>query len=263
MPSTLGIVASGWTTVLSLAPALWLDASDTATITAVGGAVSQWDDKSGNGRHVTQGVAAAQPITGSATLNGRNVIEFQSDYLTAASVTPWQFMHDGTTPWTVVYVGRPGLTANPNALYGICGTQGVTNANVGAYLSMDDRIGSSRNNAIFGAVSNGGAAVVTAVTNDTLTPNVVHLVRAQYDPGNATASARFSAWVDRGSLISGNAATGTPSTAAATYPLQIGAMGNNSSPLTGRIAELFIVPRALTTDEIAAVENYVLMKWGI
>ena len=34
---------------------LWLDASDSSTITEVSGAVSQWDDKSGNGNHVSQG----------------------------------------------------------------------------------------------------------------------------------------------------------------------------------------------------------------
>ena len=33
---------------------LWLDASDAASITSSGGLVSQWSDKSGNGRHATQ-----------------------------------------------------------------------------------------------------------------------------------------------------------------------------------------------------------------
>jgi hypothetical protein len=61
---------------LDLSPALWLDASDTATITASSGSVSQWNDKSGNARHVTQGTAAAQPTTAAAAQNGLNVLSF-------------------------------------------------------------------------------------------------------------------------------------------------------------------------------------------
>lgn len=56
--------------------ALWLDASDTATITQSAGAVSQWNDKSGNANHATQGMAANQPSTNTRTINGRNVIDF-------------------------------------------------------------------------------------------------------------------------------------------------------------------------------------------
>jgi len=49
---------------------LWLDASDSSTITESGGSVSQWDDKSGNGNHITQGNVFLQP-----TVNG-NQIDF-------------------------------------------------------------------------------------------------------------------------------------------------------------------------------------------
>ncbi len=55
---------------------LWLDAADTDTITDVAGAVSQWDDKSGNINHATQGIGVSQPTTGSVSLNGLNSLEF-------------------------------------------------------------------------------------------------------------------------------------------------------------------------------------------
>lgn len=54
----------------------WYDASDAATITSSGGAVSQLSDKSGIGNHLTQGTGAKQPTTGTRTQNGRNVIDF-------------------------------------------------------------------------------------------------------------------------------------------------------------------------------------------
>lgn len=58
--------------------ALWLDASDSATV-AIGTGVSQWSDKSGNARHATQGTAASQPSYLSNQLNGKNAIRFTTD----------------------------------------------------------------------------------------------------------------------------------------------------------------------------------------
>jgi hypothetical protein len=64
---------------LDLSPVVWLDAADATTITASLGAVSQWNDKSGNGFHVTQAFGARQPLTGAATINGLNVLTFDGN----------------------------------------------------------------------------------------------------------------------------------------------------------------------------------------
>ncbi len=62
--------------------ALWLDASDAGTITHSAGSVSQWDDKSGNNNHVTQGTASRQPTTNSVTIGSKNAIDFDgSDFM--------------------------------------------------------------------------------------------------------------------------------------------------------------------------------------
>lgn len=58
---------SAWTPAdLGAGLALWLDADDAATITLNGSNVSQWRDKSGNGWHMSQAIAASQPayVTG-------------------------------------------------------------------------------------------------------------------------------------------------------------------------------------------------------
>lgn len=82
----LGMIAAGgsssaWSP-LSLGSLLWSlwQPSDAATLTLVSGAASQLDDKSGNGRHVTQGTAGNRPTT--TTING----------LTALSFAPTQFL---------------------------------------------------------------------------------------------------------------------------------------------------------------------------
>jgi len=46
--------AEAWTPA-EIDTELWLDASDAGTVTQSSGAVSQWNDKSGNARHVSQG----------------------------------------------------------------------------------------------------------------------------------------------------------------------------------------------------------------
>lgn len=67
--------------------AVWLDASDPATITEVSGAVSQWDDKSGNARNATQGNAANRPTVAAANQNGLDALLFDgaTEYLGIAS----------------------------------------------------------------------------------------------------------------------------------------------------------------------------------
>lgn len=68
----------------------WYDASDTASITQSSGAVSQWNDKSGNLRHLLQGTGARQPTTAVDTINGFNVLKFvrgNNSFLSVTGVT--------------------------------------------------------------------------------------------------------------------------------------------------------------------------------
>lgn len=64
-----------WTPA-EITTAAWYDASDSDTITESGGSVSQWDDKSGNGRHAAQGTGANQPVLVQNTLGGLPGIDF-------------------------------------------------------------------------------------------------------------------------------------------------------------------------------------------
>ncbi|MFA5591693.1 MAG: hypothetical protein WC989_00065 [Micavibrio sp.] len=57
----------------------WYDAADPATILHDEGAVTAWNDKSGNGHHAVQTVPADRPLTGARSLGGRNTVYFQGD----------------------------------------------------------------------------------------------------------------------------------------------------------------------------------------
>ena len=77
-----------WTPAeLGASLALWLDADDASTITLNGSTVSQWDDKSGNSRHVTQSTSANQPSYTTRTLDGKQVVEFSGNQMLFSTAT--------------------------------------------------------------------------------------------------------------------------------------------------------------------------------
>ena len=66
-----------WTpAALGSSLALWLDAADSSTITLNGSTVSQWNDKSGNGRHVSQATPAQQPTYSATGMLGKPTLDW-------------------------------------------------------------------------------------------------------------------------------------------------------------------------------------------
>ena len=59
---------------------LWLDANDTSSVSHSSGVVSQWNDKSGNGFHLTPSASGTGPTTGTVSLNSLNTIDFDGSY---------------------------------------------------------------------------------------------------------------------------------------------------------------------------------------
>lgn len=72
LQSLTALTAPPWTpAALGASLALWLDANDASTITLNGSTVSQWGDKSGNGRNAVQATAATQPVYSATSFNGK------------------------------------------------------------------------------------------------------------------------------------------------------------------------------------------------
>ena len=209
---------------LDLSPVLWLDASDTSTITEVGGAVSQWDDKSGNGNDVAQGTAAAQPTSGTRTLNGLNVIDFDgSDYFkTAASVNIAQ-------PSTIFLVLDVDSTASPFFFDSHSATPRFI-----AGISTDFFFNAGTS--IFGSAGSTGSK----------------LFRYTFD------GASSSMFIDGVSDATGDAGSNSLGL------ITVGARYTEAANFTnGAFAEVIIVDGTLTADEIADTEQYLADKWGI
>jgi hypothetical protein len=66
--------AAPWTPA-NITTALWVDANDSSTITESGGVVSQWDDKSGNARHLAQAFSFQNPTYDATGFNSLPTIK--------------------------------------------------------------------------------------------------------------------------------------------------------------------------------------------
>lgn len=237
---------------LDLAPALWLDAADTSTITESGGAVSQWSDKSGNGRHVTQATAANQPTTGSATQNGRNVLSFDGgDRLVASTAATWTFLHDGTDHAIWIVSRRPSSVAAA----GLIATTDAGGSRLGLFVIQTDTL---YQHLLYGQLN-----VVTVNNNPTVSTANWQVGQIIADPDNATAANRSRIRVNAGAEQTASTATGGVSGTAPNHAITIGSYGGGGNPLTGDIAEVVIVPSVPSTAQIASMRSYLADKWGI
>lgn len=93
--------APAWTPYL-IPTALWLDANDTSTITLNGSTVSQWNDKSGNGRNAVQANATSQPLYSATAINGKPALTF--DGVDDIMKTATALGISGANPRTFAYV---------------------------------------------------------------------------------------------------------------------------------------------------------------
>jgi hypothetical protein len=247
---------------LATAP-LWLDAADTSTITESGGSVSQWDNK-GTLENIVQGNAALQPTTGVSTLNGLNVIDFASDLMQGQTISNWKFLHDGTKYFMTAVV-KFGVTSNPDAFYGLIGTNRASSANVGATFFYDDRAGDSESDTwrFFIARGVSGSNVANIGQDDFYTANNFLISSALVSPAESTAADRIDYFVNdtQGSVT--NAANNTPSTANPSYIMQVGSTGDSVGALVGSLAELILVSGTDATEENRALTvEYLNAKWG-
>jgi hypothetical protein len=220
--------------------ALWLDAADSSTITIQTG-VSQWTDKSGQGRHVTQTTTSLQPVYSSAS----NALVFNSnawlgipnalaaitptytifvvDKRASASVHFFIGMHDATGGNVALILGYNGTTTSHHTTAYITDCMVTIPAYAGAAepkrLARYDYTGSLRDTYI-----NGGQLSTIQSFSATLpTWNNANIGAGYYTPG-----------------VSG---------------LDWWYVGN--------IHEIIFYNNVLTTVQAQQVEGYLAQKWGL
>jgi hypothetical protein len=244
-----------------LSPKLWLDASDTSTITEAGGAVSQWDNLGSLG-NFTQPTAAYQPTTGASTLNSLNVLDFAGDFMNGALSSEYEFFYNGDN-FIFAAVVQPGTTANPGAQYGICGNSTGSTSSYGGTIFYND---STANDALGHVVYRGvgGTLALNNVATGIFTANTFSVISLLADPDNGTAADRSKTYVNAGTANANNTYTDAPNTGAGPRAFQVGAYGSSVLPFTGKIAEMIIVDGARATEtNRQLLRNYLNEKWGV
>jgi hypothetical protein len=219
--------AALWTPA-QITTALWLDASDATTITAAGGFVSQWDDKSGNSKHVTQGTGSRQPQTGVATISTLNALQFDGgDWLENA---------------TSIISAQP---ASFFCLFNVTAAAGTDESLFDGY-SLADRIAVFRgSDGQFYTYA--GSAIVS---------------HGAYATGGASASgvvngASSAVGLD-GDLTP---STGDPGSEALSSGIRVGANAQNNVPLNGSIATVVLASSTWDTDTRQKVEGWAHWHW--
>lgn len=238
-------------TPLSLQPDLWLDASDSSTITAVSGSVSQWDDKSGNARHFTQATGSAQPITGTRTLNGLNVIDFNG---TTMVMGGGDILDLGTGNITVAAVVKIDNAGNSHTILGKYKVSPLA----GSWLLLREN---TQNNFIYTRLNS--TNVVSTLVDQDVTNATSFIGILNRDNGEVNSLFKN---------FYGSRATFTPDTATNQNNATgawLGALRNSTDNgffanywIDGYIAEIIVCLRTLTFGEINAIRNYFKQKWS-
>lgn len=228
-----------------LAPALWLDAADLTTITSSGGAVSQWNDKSGNGRHVTQATAANQPTTGTVTQNGLNAMSFDGNDL--MSVAALDLSSTAAVTLCAVFTAGSG------------GDQIVAEHSTNYNNAKGFLLYRTSTNVVFWGASDPVGKYSAFETTATLTTTAKLLVATSDRTLTTNESTAWINDVTAGSRPFNDNLTGNYASAG----LFVGARSGVVAGLNGSLCELILVPRVITASERTAIHNYAQAKWAV
>lgn len=224
-----------------ISTALWLDAADASTVTTVSDAVSQWNDKSGNGRHATQGTVGKRPLLAVAGLNSKNVIDCDgiddelslANVLSLTSVNQSLFLvakRDNAAGRTETAFSI-GNTSTGDGIADIpCWADNIMYSSVGYIANRPTPTSIITDQPYIAAIT--GGTIQLSYTNGTL-----------IGAGTNQSSSPFS--VTAGFVGSGNAVS----------PL--------SRFFDGKIAEIVLLPLVADATTRQKLEGYLAHKWGL
>ncbi|MDD2885267.1 MAG: hypothetical protein PHT48_09515 [Dechloromonas sp.] len=230
--------------------ALWLDAADSSTVTLVSGAVSEWADKSGNGRDATQGAAGRRPIISTGGLNGIDVVDFDGtdDGLTVNVGT----MLSGLSGQTLVAVVKQKTTSSGvKRIIEYAAGSSTTMMFYGLGLTENKLgVGGRRLTAnSFQSVSSANNAGINWMLYAGLIDYANADLYLRENGSHAASDLSFQTAGDTGTLTS-----------------QSGVVANIPSFISGNdvmIAEIVQVNAYLNDDDLKKIEGYLAHKWSL
>lgn len=214
---------------------LWLDSYDSTTVTEASGLVSQWDDKSGLSYDVTQAVTAEKPLY---TANSYMTFDGTDDELIKATTA---FRYD---EYTVLSVIR-NSTTNTNSNVSYFSTPGGSNPAIWCIARSTGRVGVT-------VKLDTEAIQSTQENND----QDVDLLLSSYS--GSSSDAQYI-------RINGTQKTGSVLASAIAKDSTEIAIGRQKSTRNfgGRIYEIIVLKKVLTSGELSFIESYLNDKWGV
>ena len=234
-----------WTpAALDSSLALWLDADDFSTITLNGSTVSQWSDKSGNGRHASQVNPQNQPTYTASGLNGKSVLTF-----------------DGSDDW--LEIPNSVASSGANVIFASCTPNHTTTSssliigrayNWGSWQLVSTNFGEGVRFGVGRAGIDEAQASVIGLTNSTN-----KILTGVYDKTNIRLSVN-------GGTFTSNAYT--PDILYSSYDAgSIGTFrdvfGNTASFYRGLMHEILVMHSGPSQDQIDRVQGYLAHKRGL
>lgn len=227
--------------------AAWWDASNAWSITEAGGAVSQWNDLSGNGHHLTHATGGEQPTTNSMTQNGLNVLDFDgNDRLSRTTSVPLAADDDNYTYFAV-------WNSNPGGFHQAIYEQGQLNNGQRSSIL-------TQGTTVYGFTGHFNDRRVVPFTVDTY--RVTGLRLASIDDVATNNLIQTDNGLEFTSTI--NTEVGANNLNISTARVIVGAnAGGGGEFLNGQIAEVIVYDRTLTDSEHDMVVDYLNTKWDV
>jgi hypothetical protein len=225
----------------------WWDASDSSTITLNATTVSEWRDKTGNGRHLEQGTALNQPTYVASDIGGKASVRLGN-----AVTQRMNCRVGGTTDVLMDVLGDD--TSQLVTIFAVLKTGGdsITNKTIG---ECDNPAGFGWYHRLSGISYLDAGDAATARVSGSLGSGIV-------TAGAVCVGRRSGGQVDQwvnGALIAGSRAdaSGTLRTASNVFCIR------GSSANTVAYAEIITYRRDLSTAERTAVQGYLGKKYGL
>jgi hypothetical protein len=235
----------------------WFDAQDISTVTKDGSDyVTQWNDKSGNARHLTQTGTNGPTYTANAINGGSAMVFSATKYLNNSTAGGLDFLR-AQSNITIMMVLTVNTRSNSSGFYyysnGVSAdysrlelTQGSSTGNLGLYLRQLD----------------GDARYVDITSSSYLIPLSTPLIhRLTIDYASRYPKQYTSTWGDTldienaPALSTGNSVSDTRSI--------IAGIGDTAATSPYTLGEIIMVRGALSQYDIVNINAYFRTKWGI
>ena len=249
-----------WTPAeLGASLALWLDADDAATISLNGSTVSNWNDKSGNNRHVSQATATAQPTYLSVGFSGKPSLRTDGSDSLEPGITSLGRNVGGLTA-AIVGMYPVGATFNSNACDII-----IYTANTGGtrlYLGPNPSVSTANRYAVAGRRLDTDAFATVSSTTDSLANSGTPWIRiGNRDYSGGVANHFTNGTQDLTNAVVTTQGAGNTSDTDSVRTVIFGGVAN--VPPNTELSEIVVTHSTLSTADRQKLEGYLAWKWGL